>query len=1096
MKTNYSKLLILLLFASFIVIPANALDVPEDYVLLNLNEEKIVEIGSEDNDGDSNYVWFKIIADDLDNTSSRFNINFIINSFEGLELSYLYVYRLDEDDEEEQTLEYNAYRYLGYEVNRISLYGLRNGTYFLRVFKSSYYGDAMGEFSINYNTSKFTTGFDYTQFGKTVKIQNYTTAYQYEWDFGDYDNYSVSYTKFPEYTYSAPGEYLITQRVWINDSPPVPTSPRGFNADQTNGKVVVPFEDNNYIEDSKIVVIKGVDRIYPTRAAIGGDFTLMVYGRDLDDTTEVKLINGDIVLEPTETVKILGGILCEFDLHFGELGIYDVSVKPEFDDDATMFYQSLTIDYFKYPKVTSDITGYNILRTGLSWPYNLKLTNTGDVTARGVNAYLAVANDVQFSSNLNTFSSTIDPEGSFDYYDEELDQHFSISNEKVIALLDSLTMDYLEIDSLFGEEFNAKVYSFYIPRILPGATLSIPFTVKALSTSQSEQSKIISFVEPINIYGSCETPNATDKVNQSVDLLLAGLESAPIVDKNPYAKALFKSLNLGKTALRNAANYAGYRAGGMSADEAFSEAYIKNGQLDKANAEAIAGLRDWALDLGVDKAKSISSEHIADLKKNSANLRREALKSDKSISPILNNMALTNDQRLERVEMMRDILNGVSDFKSNVGNLQKMIDYGEITKNEIISMLDDCPELQKQLLDLLKNSTGGNTGKDNKNKKDLTVGSSVDPNEIIGSYGYGNEQYIDLNQRMNYTISFENLETAMLPAQIVNVYDTLDITKFDLSTFELQGITIANTYIPVPPGLTEYYTRHDMRPNYDFEVGISAKLNTDTGVIHWQFVTLEPNSDYSINNPIDGFLPPNTDAPNGEGSVAFGVSLRNDLANNDVIENRADIIFDTNEAIITNTWLNTIDIESPVGSVDAISLINDTTFTVNLNGIDTGSNIRYYELFVSKDEDSFVSVGNIYGDNITYTGELYSNYAFCAIPVDSVGNRQLKDILEEKSITLIPAVITSIDDNTKNKIEVYPNPATEFLTIQINNIHNELNHIMEIIDINGKVFNLGQYSSNELIDGIQINVQNYIKGLYVLRISSKDGIIYNKFVIK
>ena len=50
----------------------------------------------------------------------------------------------------------------------------------------------------------------------------------------------------------------------------------------------------------------------------------------------------------------------------------------------------------------------------------------------------------------------------------------------------------------------------------------------------------------------------------------------------------------------------------------------------------------------------------------------------------------------------------------------------------------------------------------------------MDPNNIIGPAGFGDQNFVTLNQTLPYTIDFENEPTAGLPAQQVIVTQQLD----------------------------------------------------------------------------------------------------------------------------------------------------------------------------------------------------------------------------------------------------------------------------------------------------------------------------------
>jgi len=77
-----------------------------------------------------------------------------------------------------------------------------------------------------------------------------------------------------------------------------------------------------------------------------------------------------------------------------------------------------------------------------------------------------------------------------------------------------------------------------------------------------------------------------------------------------------------------------------------------------------------------------------------------------------------------------------------------------------------------------------------------------------------------------------------------------------------------------------------------------------------------------------------------------------------------------------------------------------------------------------------------------------------------------------------------------NNINVYPNPFTNYLTINTTQIKN-----IEIINISGKVINLGNniFKSSENYTVITSNLEN---GIYFLRAVKLDGSVITKKLIK
>jgi acetoacetate decarboxylase len=942
---------------------------------------------------------------------------------------------------------------------KLTVYDLTPGTYYLRLFR----GESFGYYTLSYNAKYFVTGFEIARYNNTVKIINKSNCDSFEWDFGD--GY-ITTAKFPEHTYNGIGDFVITQIAKVDHS------------------------SFNWITKDTIS-IKGIERFTPDKAGNGGDLMMTVYGGGLNKNTLVKLISGNTVIEPNEILTgRLGKIDVIFDLHLANPGVYDVSVGFA-GETPVIFKNGLKIEGINYPHtVVSSIEGYENLRTGREWGYNLVLTNKGNVMAKGVNAWIAVPDIVEFNSQLKPLSSTIDITKSFVYHDDELNKDFSVSYSKVKDMMNLLRTNYVKIDTLFGEPFKGKAYPVYIPVIPANSTVKIPFTVKSISSSVQEFSSLQSFVLPVNMFGSCGSPMSTEMVNKLVDVMLANLDKLPIVDKNPYLKTFVKVTNISKTAIRNAASYFGYLSGGMSSDEAYYQAYISEGQLDQANAEVVSGLIEWGAELGLDKLKNVSLDQLNQYKADRLYYLKKALQENKNGDKfgvqLYKGFALDNNNRFERLKELRDLLLNVEKLKTANGLTNDFSGLWE-------QYLKDCPELNNQMntFDTYKNDYSGYT---DLLIKPLNIGTSVDPNDITGPLGFTSNRFINNSQTMNYVIRFENKAEAPLAAQIVNVYDTLDVNKFDIKTLELSDITIGDSVIRIPRGRDTYFTKLDLRPINNLKVSISVSTDTITGIVHWQFVSLDPETNDLTGDPLLGFLPPNKTAPEGEGSVSFSVKLKTGLNNMENIPNRANIIFDFNKPIITNLWSNKIDNSAPVGSVNAVNQVNDSVFTVYWSGNDTGSQIRYVELYGSKDNSSFTSLGKFSGNQMTFRGDVHSTYRFCVVPVDSVGNIQAKEIITEGSVTLNPSATPHVE--SVDKLIIIPVPVKDIMHLKFKNTSLYDIYSVELISMSGSVNKMGNYSASELNTGISLKMNNYPKGLYYVRIIGTETIISRKITLQ
>jgi uncharacterized repeat protein (TIGR01451 family) len=140
---------------------------------------------------------------------------------------------------------------------------------------------------------------------------------------------------------------------------------------------------------------------------------------------------------------------------------------------------------------------------------------------------------------------------------------------------------------------------------------------------------------------------------------------------------------------------------------------------------------------------------------------------------------------------------------------------------------------------------------------------AFDPNDKVGyPVGYTNQHFISDSTEVEYVIRFQN--TGNAPASDVIIRDQLD-ESFDIESFRL----VANSH------------------------SVMASINPDTREI--TFIFDEINLPDSVHNE-----------PLSHGLLAYAVRLNSDLPHLTEVHNYADIYFDNNDPVITNTAQHTI----------------------------------------------------------------------------------------------------------------------------------------------------------------------------------------------
>jgi hypothetical protein len=305
------------------------------------------------------------------------------------------------------------------------------------------------------------------------------------------------------------------------------------------------------------------------------------------------------------------------------------------------------------------------------------------------------------------------------------------------------------------------------------------------------------------------------------------------------------------------------------------------------------------------------------------------------------------------------------------------------------------------------------------------TGGSIDPNDKTGSTGdQSTSRFVRATVPLPYTVYFENEATATLPAANVIVTDQLDPTKFNLKSLTLGYIYFGSNVIAVPFNLNSYNTVYKISSS--LEVRIQGSLNTTTGLLKWTFTSLDPTTGQPPTDPTVGFLPPDTNGLVGQGSVSYNVMPLTGQATGAQVTNTAQVVFDANAAIVTPTWMNTLDADPPVSKVSALPASTaktgtTTPFSVSWSGTDKGSGIATYNVYVSDNGGAFTLFqSGVKTTSATYTGQTSHTYGFYSIATDGAGNVESSKTSAEAATTVSASSSTSTSTLTASATALAP----------------------------------------------------------------------------
>ena len=811
--------------------------------------------------------------------------------------------------------------------------------------------------------------------------------------------------------------------------------------------------------------VKGIEYYSPKQAGAGGDALMQVFGGGIDTSMKVELRQGvnRIIPKLKYASPKRNELQVLFDLHFADLGMYDVVIQ--LPGEAELVYKDgFEVNDMEYPYTYSKVIGADKVRTNRDVNYILNVGNRGNVKASGVITYLIWPKSVDVKFKNKWYA----PPDTGTYY---VDYEDTIVSGKWADLKPFYTNEFRKptaIDSFAGIAYDGYMMRIEIPTISPRGIYSIPFT--ATSKTNGDK-KFITYTAKPNMYGSCGNGSQIDQIENGAFEAIDGMDDVLGIvklDKTPLGLVTKALKGTSRHLALNAQIATAYVNVWTGQNNTIYESLPSDfdSKVSAANGHAMSTVGDIALDKLVDVgAGRMLKGQADDLKRYLANSPDAATKS------VL--MAL---DELKTIEDMRSFVKNAYKTQKDLKTL-----YGKTDR--LLKLARDCPELQRQIDQLLKEINNEMKQREVEEKTTESI-QSYDPNAIYGPNGITSNRFLNLGDLHTFMVTFENVDTATAAAQIVMIDVPLDTTAFDLSTFSFGSFRIGDEIYNVPPQRSEFVVDIDFGKQKSYIVRFMAKLNKETGNINCKFITLDTLSrDLPM---LEGFLPPNVKAPEGEGSISYSVSPKEGIADGYKILSQASIVFDDNPPISTNTWENTIDRKAGTSRVSATNTGN--TINLKFTGADAQSGIDFYYLYMSENGGPWNVITGSAAEDLVLIGETGKTYDFYSTSIDKVANQEIKTPNAEASVS----VLVGIKMVSKPKIDIFPNPNKGLIEVHADGLSENVQ--MEIYDIAGKLMH------NQILDfsdgkRFSIMLNSLLNGIYIVRLNSNTGVFVQKIII-
>ena len=334
-----------------------------------------------------------------------------------------------------------------------------------------------------------------------------------------------------------------------------------------------------------------------------------------------------------------------------------------------------------------------------------------------------------------------------------------------------------------------------------------------------------------------------------------------------------------------------------------------------------------------------------------------------------------------------------------------------------------------------------------------------DPNQITGPAGYGNPKFVNRSLAMPYTIDFENDSTlAEVAAQRVVVRQPIS-PKADPLTFKLGGFGFGGHTFEVPENLSNYFTTLNF-DSLGYRVEVTAGVDIVKREAFWIFQTVDPTTGLPPTNIFLGLLPVNDSLERGHGFVKYSIKpLATDITG-DSITAKASIVFDENEPVETNTWVNIVDAVASISSLNSLpTTSNNPVVNLRYSGVDDqgGSGLKYVDIYMSDNGATPVLFATHYnGTDTLFYGEQNHTYTFYGQATDNVGNKEVLKDMGSVTITAnscLGSAISFISNASGSSYQWQVNTGSGFTNVTNGDMYSGVNSkVLSLINATGPMY--------------------------------------------